>query len=107
MGVYPMSDCHLNTDPIGFSVSLLAQTGNMSKWGWGETALQECENRSGTGDCQSVVSTNNSCAVLATASNRAFGWAQNNDLSLAKMNALQQCSIRGPYCQVRHSVCSS
>lgn len=70
-------------------------------------ALRECESRSGAGDCQSVVSARNSCAALATASNRAFGWAHNNNLFLAQQNALQQCIIRGSNCEVRHSICSS
>lgn len=70
-------------------------------------ALRECENYSGSGDCKLVVSAKNSCAVIATASNRAYGWARNVNLSLAKQNALRQCVARGLGCQIRHTICSS
>ncbi|MDJ0621281.1 MAG: DUF4189 domain-containing protein [Calothrix sp. MO_192.B10] len=70
-------------------------------------ALRLCESYSGAGDCKLVVSAKNSCAVLATASNRAYGWARNTSLLLAQQNALGQCNARGSNCKLRHSICPS
>ncbi len=69
-------------------------------------AKRECERYSGSGDCRAVVWVRNACAALATASNRAYGWAWNTNRYTARRRALYQCRLRGRRCKIRHVVCS-
>ncbi|MDJ0796337.1 MAG: DUF4189 domain-containing protein [Calothrix sp. MO_167.B12] len=92
----------LSTGASGYGRNYTTQTAAERR------AVQECEKySSGAGDCKSVVSARNSCAALATASDRAYGWARNTSTLLAQQNALRQCTARGPNCKLRHSICSS
>ncbi len=68
-------------------------------------ATRKCENYAGSGDCQPIVWVRNACAALATADNRAYGWAWNNRRDLAMSRALEECSKRGGSCKIRHVVC--
>jgi serine/threonine-protein kinase len=68
-------------------------------------ANTECERYSGSQDCKTVVWVRNACAVLATADNRAYGWAWNVNQTTATQRALEECSQRGSTCKVRHIIC--
>lgn len=68
-------------------------------------ARRECERYSGSGDCKPVVWVRNACAALATASNRAYGWAWNTRRDRAVQRSLVECSKRGRSCKVRRVIC--
>ncbi|MDJ0678137.1 MAG: DUF4189 domain-containing protein [Calothrix sp. MO_167.B42] len=68
-------------------------------------ARRECERYAGSGDCKPVVWVRNACAALATANNRAYGWAWNTRRYLATQRALEECSKRGGSCKIRRVIC--
>ena len=68
-------------------------------------ATRECESYVGSGDCKPIVWVRNACAALATADNRAHGWAWNTRRDLATQRALEECSKRGGSCRIRHVIC--
>ncbi|MDJ0674614.1 MAG: DUF4189 domain-containing protein [Calothrix sp. MO_167.B42] len=68
-------------------------------------ALRQCRRYSGTTDCRVVITGRNTCVALASASNRASGWARNTYWK-AQVNALVQCSKNGRYCKIRHAICA-
>ena len=69
-------------------------------------ALRQCRRYSGTNDCRVMITGRNTCVALASASNRAFGWARNTYWK-AQVNALVRCSKNGRYCKIRHTICAS
>lgn len=70
-------------------------------------AIQECQARSGTGDCQVVISFRNACGALAKAPNGAYGSGWGTDRTLAETYAVQSCSQYAGGCQVIRWVCTS
>ena len=69
-------------------------------------ALSECENNSGSGDCQILVWARNACMSLAEGSNGAAGSGWAADMIAAENTAKQVCQqYKGVNCAITRTIC--
>ncbi len=72
-----------------------------------QRALQECNQRVATQDCQALFWFRNACGSLARATSGAYGWAWNEQVQASEQEALKQCtSFGGTDCQILLNLCS-
>ncbi|MCS7032117.1 MAG: DUF4189 domain-containing protein [Gloeomargarita sp. SKYG116] len=68
-------------------------------------ALQECESRSGIGDCQIVLWFRNACGSIAETADGSMGYAWDGTRLGAERRALDACRRYG-VCRVARTFCS-
>ncbi|MEN9228832.1 MAG: DUF4189 domain-containing protein [Gloeomargarita sp. GMQP_bins_120] len=79
--------------------------GYRSRFGAESRALQECEARSGFGDCQVVVWFRNACGSIAETADGSVGYAWAGTRAAAQSRALEACRRYG-VCRVARTFCS-